>query len=72
MNFYIGSTKNEKQRKDTHKSNCNNENCENYNLKVYQFMRENCRYDNWKYEVLENYPCDNDIQLRIRERYMIY
>jgi len=41
----------------------------NYNFKVYEFMRENGGYDNWKLEVLEKYPCDNKIQLRIREQY---
>ena len=67
--FYIGSTHDEIQRKIQHKSNCNNENDEKYNLNVYEFIRANGGYDNWKFEVLEHYHCDNDIQLRIRERY---
>jgi len=67
--FYIGSTNNEKQRKKDHKSDCNNEYGEKYNRKVYKFMRENGGYDNWKYEVLDIYPCDNKIQLVIREQY---
>ena len=69
LEIYIGSTHNEKKRKKTHKSACNNENSENYNLNVYEFMRENCGYDNWIFEVIENYPCENETQLRIRERY---
>jgi len=67
--FYIGSTYDEKKRRNHHKSNCNNENSKEYNLKVYQFIRENGGYDNWNFEVLEIYPCDNEEQLVEREDY---
>ena len=67
--IYIGSTYDEIQRKIQHKSDCNNENSEGYNLKVYQFIRNNGGMNNWKFEVIEEFPCDNDLQLRIRERY---
>ena len=67
--IYIGSTHDEKLREQKHKSNCNNENYEYYNLKVYEFIRANGGYDNWKFEVLEHYPCENRTQLRIREQY---
>ena len=66
--IYIGSSKDEKKREQDHKSVCNNENCEKHNFKVYEFIRANGGYDNWKFEVIEHYPCENDIQLRIRER----
>ena len=70
LEFYIGSTQNEKQREQDHKSDCNNENCErHYNLKVYKHIRENGGWDNWIFKVIEEFPCDNDLQLRIREQY---
>jgi len=66
---YIGSTHDKHTREGKHKEVCNNYNSENYNLKVYQFIRANGGWHNWKLEVLENYPCENEIQLIIRERY---
>jgi hypothetical protein len=67
--IYIGSTADKKQRKKQHKSDCNNEYSEEYNRKVYKFIRNNGGWDNWKFEVIERFPCENEIQLRIRERY---
>jgi hypothetical protein len=67
--IYIGSTHDEKERKRDHKSKCNNENSDGYNYKVYIFIRANGGMDTWKFEVIQEFPCDNDIQLRIRERY---
>ncbi len=69
LEFYIGSSYDEKMRKKSHKTDCNNENSDNYNFKVYEFMRANGGYENWKFEVIEKYPCENKIQLKIRERY---
>ncbi len=66
---YIGSTTNEKRRKEDHKFSCNNENSEFYHLKVYQHIRENGGWDTWIFEVIEEYPCDNTEQLVERERY---
>ena len=45
---YTGSTANWKQRKQSHKSDCNNENGKKYNLKVYTLIRENGGWDNFK------------------------
>jgi len=69
LEIYIGSTHDENIREQRHKSSCNNVNNKNYNFKVYEFIRANGGYDNWKFEILERYPCDNKTQLRIRERY---
>ena len=66
---YIGSTHDEKKREIRHKSRCNNENDECYNFKVYNFIRENGGWDKWKLEVIERFPCENEEQLVIRERY---
>ena len=69
LEIYIGSTHDKNEREQKHKTRCNNENYEYYNLKVYEFIRANGGYDNWKFEVIEIFPCENYIQLRIRERY---
>ena len=45
---YTGSTANWKQRKQSHKSDCNNENGKKYNLKVYTLIRANGGWDNFK------------------------
>ena len=45
---YTGSTANWKQRKQSHKSNCNNHNSRAYNTKVYTSIRENGGWNNFK------------------------
>jgi hypothetical protein len=45
---YVGSSANIKKRRTTHKSNCHNENNKNYNNKIYQTIRENGGWSNWK------------------------
>ena len=68
MEIYIGSTHDEIQREQEHKSNWNNENYPGYNRKVYVFIRDNGGWDNWIYKVIQEFPCENELQLRIRER----
>ena len=63
---YIGSTNDEKRREQGHKDAYNNENS---NLKVYKFIRENGGWDNWIFEVIQRFPCDNKKQLVEREYY---
>ena len=70
LEIYIGSTHDKIERERDHKKDCNNENREtHYNLKVYIFIRDNGGWDNWKFEVIEEFPCENDIELRIQEQY---
>jgi hypothetical protein len=45
---YIGSTSNFYSRKKSHKSSCNNETCKGYNLKIYQTIRANGGWDEFK------------------------
>ena len=45
---YVGSTADWKQRKRSHKSDCNNENGKKYNTKVYTLIRANGGWDNFK------------------------
>ena len=69
LEIYIGSTKDRNKREEYHKSDCNNENIENYNRKVYIFIRANGGWDNWIFEVIQEFPCENKIQLVEREQY---
>ena len=54
--LYIGSTCNLENRIYKHKYCCNNNN----NLKVYQFIRENGGFDNFKFIVLEHYKGETE------------
>ena len=45
---YVGSTANIKKRRTHHKNDCHNENGKTYNLKIYQTIRENGGWQNWK------------------------
>jgi len=51
--FYIGSTSNIRNRKYQHKNCCINLNDKHYNLKIYQTIRENGGFENWRMVVLE-------------------
>jgi len=66
--IYVGSTADLKQRKGTHKKCCNNENDNNYHLKVYQYIRANGGFDNFKFYVVEELEC-NEYQAELREEY---
>jgi hypothetical protein len=65
--IYIGSTKAFRSRKYQHKNNCNNINQKSYNFKLYQKIRENGGWDNWKMIIIDE---GNDLtftQARIKE-----
>lgn len=68
---YIGSIVNKYDRKKSHKSYCNNENSPHHNYKLYIFIRANGGFDNFIFETLEEYSCENKFQLEQRERYWI-
>lgn len=66
---YIGSTFNFDVRYNEHKSVCNNENSHCYNLKVYQFIRNNGGFDNFKFEILLSFDCDRRTrEIEIKEQ----
>jgi len=69
--FYIGSTFNMRSRKYEHKHNCNNPNSKDYNLKVYQYIRANKGFDNWKFEILVEKDFENKTALKIKEQEVI-
>jgi len=68
---YIGSTVNLKDRISKHKYDCNNPNSKSYNAKVYQFMRLNGGFTNFKFIVLKEKECvDNYEAHRIEQQYI--
>ena len=68
---YVGSTKNEKVRKNGHKTNCNNPNQPNHNLNVYKFIRDNGDWCNWRMIRLEEFKYNERQELHTRERYWL-
>lgn len=57
--LYIGHTTNFVQRKHAHKQSCLNKKCSNYNCKLYDVIRKNKGWDNWKIEIIAFHECDN-------------
>jgi len=68
---YVGSTTKFSTRKNQHKTNCNNENGTKYNVYVYQFIRDHGGWDNWDMLEIEKYECNDNNELKARERYWI-
>lgn len=68
--FYVGSTTCFRKRKCCHKSICNNPNDNRYNVKIYQTIRENGGWDNWRMVIVEEMEEGTTlIQARIREEH---
>jgi hypothetical protein len=65
--LYVGSTTNFIKRKQCHKKRCNLINNEHYNLKVYQMIRDNGGWDQFKMMIIKEFPCNNKIELLIEE-----
>lgn len=61
---YIGSTKDFKQRKKQHKTDCKIK-----EIKVYQMIREAGGWDKCEMTPIEEYECEGQLQARIREEY---
>ena len=56
-NTYVGHTTNWRGRKAVHKDNCNNEHKKNHSCKVYQVIRENGGWENWRMVEIEKRIC---------------
>jgi hypothetical protein len=67
--IYIGSTTDFNIRKRQHKTDCNNIKSKSYNLKIYETIRLNGGWDNWKMIEIEKYPCNTSIESHAKERY---
>ena len=65
--IYIGSTTNFKLRKCQHKSACYNDKSKKINMKIYKFINDNGGWDNFSMIPIIEYPCENKIQLLIKE-----
>jgi len=66
---YVGHTTNKIQRKNKHKSRCTNEQNKNYHLKIYETIRDNGGWENWRFVILEEFPCQSKTQAEIREEF---
>lgn len=66
--IYVGSTKNIKDRKWAHKSDCYNENRKTYNLKLYTTIRNNGGWDNWIMEPIGKGLFNTRLDARIEEQ----
>lgn len=51
--FYIGFTKDFRQRMFSHRHNTTNSKCRKYNMKLYKFIREHGGFDNWTGYMIE-------------------
>lgn len=69
--IYVGSTCNFIKRKSDHKSTCNNPNSKDHNIYVYQFIREQGGWDNWKMVMVKQSPCNSRIELNMLEEEVI-
>ena len=54
---YVGHTTNWDRRKCEHKRNSNNENSSKHNYKLYQMIKDNGGWDNFRMIEVEKYPC---------------
>ena len=66
---YVGSSTSLRNRRFTHKSACNNEKGEKYNLPVYQYIRANGGWANWKLLPIERFEFEFRFELQDRERH---
>ena len=69
--IYIGATTDIIRRKAEHKAHCNNPASKHHNFKIYQCMRNNGGFSNWKMLEVETYPCNNKAESAVRERYWL-
>ena len=55
--LYIGHTTNFVQRKHAHKQTCSNIKSSSYNCKLYEVIRNNDGWDNWKMDIIAFHEC---------------
>tara|TARA_R110000824_G_scaffold397527_1_gene600500 strand:+ start:201 stop:833 length:633 start_codon:yes stop_codon:yes gene_type:complete len=64
--FYIGSTQSVRHRKGSHKKRCNGK---SDNYKIYQTIRANGGWNNWRMVVIEEMPNTTKIGAKIQEEF---
>lgn len=68
---YVGSTVNFHARACQHIHNCRDATKKAYNRKLYKFIRENGGMQNWSIILIEKYPCENKLELELRETVIV-
>ena len=66
--IYVGHTINFVQRKYTHKQSCCNKNAPIYKCKLYETIRNNGGWINWKMEILNFFNCADHFEARQKEQ----
>ena len=66
--LYVGHTTNFVQRKHAHKQSCINDKSPNYNCKLYDVIRNNGGWNNWKMEIINFFNCQNHYEARQKEQ----
>jgi hypothetical protein len=65
---YVGHTTNFVQRKHAHKQSCINPNSVNYKLNLYEVIRANGGWNNWKMEIINFFDCKDHYEARLKEQ----
>ena len=66
--LYVGHTTNFTQRKYYHKNSCINEQPCNYKCNLYEVIKNNGGWNNWKMEIIEVYNCADHYEAKKREQ----
>lgn len=66
--IYVGHTTNFVQRKYAHKQSCINSKSLNYKCKLYEVIRNNGGWINWKMEIIYFFDCNNQYEARQKEQ----
>ena len=66
--LYVGHTTNFVQRKHAHKQNCINDKASNYKYKLYEVIRDNGGWNNWRMEIVNFFNCKDHYEARIKEQ----
>ena len=65
---YVGHTTNFVQRKHAHKQSCISTKSANHNCKLYQVMRNNGGWENWKMEIINFFKCHDHYEAIQKEQ----
>ena len=66
--IYVGHTTNFVQRKHAHKQSCINVKSRNYKLKLYEVIRANGGWKNWKMEIIDLFNLNDQYEARQKEQ----
>jgi seryl-tRNA synthetase len=65
--LYVGSTTDFIRRKSQHKHHCNNNISKEFNKKLYQMIRQNGGFNDFKIMIIKEFPCNSKTELLIEE-----